>query len=211
MKKLIISTIIKTVAVMLGLLMITAATLIMFAPVKLADFNKRIGNYSLAASFNIIEYNRSKDIETLAEIVNLSIAAKNNGRIIKYSDLLIKHTKFNDYCESMDEANTGNIYASYQQYVYGWNITALYKKGKKQQALDTAKTAVPADYGINNCFSYFIRAVIDDNDSSMAQKGNLYLRQLLDALSSSEEDVEIAYRILLDMQRLVDAGLIPES
>jgi len=198
-----LSVALKTLAVILSIIIIIISALTMFAPMVLADFNKKVGNNTLAASFTIIEYNRNKDINDLADIVELSISRLKTTRILKYSELLIDHSKFDDFCEYKDNNNDNSyISASYKQYIYGWNVTALYKKGNKELAFERAKGITPDDYSQNNAMEYLIFAVVNANDSILANDILLFLQDdILSGINGEEQELA-AERLAIDIELL---------
>jgi len=206
LNKLILKVALKTIAVVLSLIIIILAVITIFTPMTLAKMNKKLGNNSLAASFTIIEYNRNKDINNLADIIELSIISKNYSRIKKYSNLLIDHTKFDEYCAFKDNNNDINIYASYKQYIYGWNVTALYYRYEKQLALEKAKSIIPLDYSKNNAMRYLILAVAENNDKEMAEDISIFLQnRITDILAEGNDVTEqelIAERLETDINFL---------
>lgn len=209
MDKLIFKTALKTVILVLVLVILTVCLITVFSPMTLAKFNKKLGNNNLAASYTIIEYNRQKDINDLADIVELSILAKNNKRVLKYSELLISHTKFDKYCDFIDSKNNNNnIYASYRQYIYGWNIRAEYMNGDKDSALEKAKSVMPDDYSINNCMQYLVSVVIENNDIEFAKKILFVLQDDIISGIDDEEQFKAAEKRLLDDKTALENILI---
>lgn len=206
MNKIILKVTLKTIAVILSILIIFLAVLTMFAPMTLANFNKKLGNNSLAASFTIIEYNRNKDINDLADIVELSILSESYSRILKYSDFLINHSKFNEFCAYKDKNTNINIYATYKQFIYGWNVTALYEKNEKELAFERAKGIVPSNYSRNNALQYLILVVAEENDKTMAEDIMIYLQEKISDILSEGNDLEeqklIAARLETDIDIL---------
>jgi hypothetical protein len=206
LNKIILKVTLKTIAVILSILIIFLAVLTMFAPMTLANFNKKLGNNSLAASFTIIEYNRNKDINDLADIVELSILSESYSRILKYSDFLINHSKFNEFCAYKDKNTNINIYATYKQFIYGWNVTALYEKNEKELAFERAKGIVPSNYSRNNALQYLILVVAEENDKTMAEDIMIYLQEKISDILSEGNDLEeqklIAARLETDIDIL---------
>ena len=174
MKKIIISAAVKTLAAVLALIILVFSALTLFAPFKLAKLSRDAGAYNAAASFAIIGYNRSKDINLLSEVTEYCILAKNNNKIIKYAEILAAHSEFESLCEQKDKAAGDNIYASYNQYIYGWYVTALYNKKHTDKAVETAKSVIKDQsdrslYTPNNAMSYLVIAVYDSKDKATAR------------------------------------------
>jgi len=195
LNKIILNVALKTIAVVISIIILTLSVLTMFTPLTLADLNKKLGNNTLAASFTIIEYNRNKDINDLAEIIELSISEERYTRILKYSDLLIKHTQFEQFCNFKDNRGNNNIYASYKQFIYGWNITALYNKGQKELAFERAKSVLPSDYCQNNALQYLIIAIDNNYDKVLAQEILVYLQQISSDILAEGEGGELQEQI----------------
>ena len=210
MKKVIIQAAVKTLAAVLSILLLCVSALTIFAPQKLAVFCRDIGSYNAAASFTVISYNRSKKIDTLSEIVEYSVLAKNNKRTVKYSALLISHSGFDALCEDKDK-NTGEyIVASYSQYIYGNLAASLYRIGKVEEAIDKAKSATKdkddnSVYLQNNAMSYLVAEATSKSDLQAAAIIRNYLENIYSEILEREggdDKAEQISRLAADMSAL---------
>ena len=152
MKRLVIKTVVITVAAILVLMAAVYLTLALFFPKTLAACWKDVGNYSLSAKYYEKQYEKSADYGDLATLC-VYLDAKNDGvRTAEYLKLFTENGGFSARCEAED-LNGGFKYTAYEYY-YGKYAVAEFYARNIDAAVAVAKKAVgaAAGYTENNAF-----------------------------------------------------------
>jgi hypothetical protein len=103
LKKLVIKTVLITVASLIGVMVITFGAMAIFAPRSVAGFFDGVGSYSASVFFYEKEYKKTDDIEDLVVIIGKACANDDNERAEKYVKELLERDDFSSYCAECDK------------------------------------------------------------------------------------------------------------
>lgn len=178
MFKVILKTAIKTLIIVAVLALVAFGIASLGFPSEMAGLCEKSGNYSLATGYASLSYTYSKDVNDLNRCFADSVFAKNDNDVVKFGDMLIAHEKFEEACQTNSKTVTTQggtvITIDYKQYVYGNVSVAKYKLGKKDEALELAKTAMNAEdvqgFPKNNALAMLSLQVIESGDKDTAAK-----------------------------------------
>ena len=172
-------------------------------PGSLADFHYNLGNKKMCVWYTEKEYNRRKSVSSLDKLVMRSKWLGSNGKVVKYSELLIADPDFDRLCDRKDEA-IGNEHQSgtlvdiaYKDYIEGDYVVALYNTGKVEKAKEYyLKDIADGNYPKYNAFQTLLYEMLDKDDkknlSDMYDTLNGYVTNLGgEALALAMSDVEI--------------------
>ncbi len=109
MKKLVLKTVLITLASIIGAALITFGAMSIFAPGTVAGFFDDLGNYSASVFFYEKEYIKSGDIDDLVVLIDKAYAENDGARTEEYLSELIGHKDFSDYCATKDAENSGGL------------------------------------------------------------------------------------------------------
>lgn len=163
-------------------------------PGKMASILEDMGSYSLATRYAGLAYTYSKTTENLARCLDDSIFAENDEDIVKYGDLLLESSDFEEYAEGRSAA-TGYV-VDYSTFVYGRLAIAKYNLNDKDGALETAVMAMRGVTGfpINNTYAILAIQAVRTNDTVFCQK----LKPLIEELSPTLQQQNY-YNIVLSI------------
>jgi len=103
LKKLVIKTVLITVAALIGAMALTFGAMAIFAPRSVAGFFDGVGNYSASVFFYEKEYEKTDDIEDLVVIIGKALANDDNEKAEKYTKELLEREDFSSYCLECDK------------------------------------------------------------------------------------------------------------
>lgn len=178
MKRLIVKTAGITLAVIVGLAVLGFGSMTLFAPGAMANLCKRTGSYRTAAWYAGLEYQKTKDIGDLREVIYLSDLLQRYDSLKEYCPQMLDHADFEAFCRAADQAEDSPYVqlGGYRTFVYSVYAEALYRTGEKESALTVAvdETAKSGYTEINP-----VRALI-----SCAAEDRSFLTQLLARLET---------------------------
>lgn len=176
MSKVIFKTALKTLIIVAVVVLVAFGVASLGFPSQMAGLCEKSGNYSMATGYASLSYTYSKNVNDLNRCFVDSIYAKNDSDIVKFGDKLIADEKFAEVCESITvvtvktESETIEIPIDYKQYVCGHVSAAKYRKGKKDEAIDTAVAAEVQGFPKNNALAILSLQVIERKDKDTADK-----------------------------------------
>ncbi len=195
MSKVILKTALKTLLVVVVVVLVAFGVASLGFPSDMAGLCEKSGNYSMATGYASLSYTYSKDVNDLNRCFTDSVYAGNDSDIVKFGDKLIADEKFTEVCESITviKVKIGDeeieVPIDYKQYVYGRLAAAKYRSGKKDEALELAKTAMEevSDFPKNNALAILSLQVSESGDKDMADK------LLLEVQTRTPADEDKAY------------------
>lgn len=178
MFKVIFKTALKTLIIVAVVVLVAFGIASLGFPSQMAGMCEKSGNYKMATGYASLSYTYSKNVNDLNRCFVDSMYAKNDNDTVKFGDKLIADEKFSEVCESITEitVKTGGkevkIPIDYRQYVCGHVSAAKYRKGKKDEALNTATAAMEGVQGFpkNNALAILSLQVIESGDKDTAAK-----------------------------------------
>ena len=186
MKKLVIKTVAITVAAIIVLMAAIYLTFALAFPKTLANCWKDVGNYSIAAKYYEKQYDKSGDLDDLAELC-VYLDAKTDGvKAAKYLKLLTENENFNARCEQEDKKG-GFKYTAYEYY-YGKYAVAEFYANKIDAAITVAKSAVSKGYTENNAFRVLL---LDAEDLTESDRGAIVsaINEIYGGLTDAEKQI----------------------
>lgn len=103
MKKLVIKTVLITVAIVFALTALTFGAMSIFAPRSVAGFFDGVGGYSASVFFYEKEYVKTDDIDGLLFLIDKTCAKDDDERTVKYLEMLFDREDYNSFCEQKDK------------------------------------------------------------------------------------------------------------
>ena len=132
--KVIVRTILTTLAAIGVLVLFTIAGLCAFFPSTSMEITYDMGMERSAIHFAERAYKSSKDVYYIAYATEVAIEQDKTGKIISCGEKFINHDDFEEYCADMGE--------NYRQLIYQKVCLAKYERGDKQEALDLAESSL---------------------------------------------------------------------
>ena len=134
--KVILKTFLTTLLAITILIASMFLALICAFPQTMMELTYNMGMESSSIYFAEDAYRRTDDVGYIAYATEVAILDDNNAKIVKCGEKLIKDKGFAAYCQKKDEQVQTET--SYEQYVYGQVCVAMYKEGKKEEAIERA-------------------------------------------------------------------------
>ncbi|MBO4251135.1 MAG: hypothetical protein J5911_00555 [Clostridia bacterium] len=196
MKKLVIKTVVVTLAAIIAIVAALYLCFAVFAPKTLANFWEGTGNYSLSVKYSEKQYERSGDISDLADLCAKLNVRTDSARAVKYLGILVDGDGFTEFCENTE--GSGYIMTPYEYYYGAFTVATYYESGLTP-AIIVAKKAVLGGYTANNAF-YLLLADADTLTNAdgeiIAAEINGIKGELSDAEKTiAEKDIAIALSI----------------
>lgn len=168
MGKLVAKTALCTLSVLIGLALIVFGALSLAAPSAMLAFSDNLGMDKLSAAYSVAVYERTEEIEDLAEAVERNYNVSNYNECAKYGAKLLADSDFDRYCAARDQQTAGNdkIRSGYRQYATGIVSASLYRTGSADAAFDTAFSVLNGDFPANNAVIYLAYEAISARDVS---------------------------------------------
>ena len=189
MSKVILKTALKTLLIVAVVVLVAFGVASLGFPSDMATLCERSGNYSMATGYANLSYTYSKNVYDLNRCFADSIYAKNDNDIVKFGGQLIDDEKFSEVCANITvvkgkiDGKEIEIPIDYKQYVYGHVSAAKYRRGAKDEAFETAQTAMKDVSGFpkNNALAVLSLQVIEKGDKDTAGK-------LLEEIENNHQD-----------------------
>lgn len=169
MRKLIIKTVSITVAILFAFLIIFYFALASFSPSILSNFYFRVNNANLTLKYSLKAYDKSGDIDDLAILCERSILFDNGDMLITYATILINQDDYLDFALDKGE--------DYNYYIVGSLVQALYQKGERSVATETAINNT-GNYSSVNPIRIIISLSIENGDTLTLQTIKQHLLSL---------------------------------
>ena len=160
--KVILRTFLTTLTAIAILIASMFLALICIFPQTMMELTYDMGMESSSIYFAEDAYRRTDDVGYIAYATEVAILDDNNTKIVKCGEKLIKDKNFATYCQKKDEEV--QISTSYEQYVYGQICVAMYKNGKKVEAVERAFALVGNDFPHNNAVVALLVAANSEQD-----------------------------------------------
>ncbi len=201
MTKLVVKTVLITVAAIILTLAAVYLCLALFFPKTLAKGWEDIGSYNLSLKYYEKQYEKTEDITDLSVICVKVNSEKDAVRAVKYLKILTENPKFSDLCAAED-ANIAIDYGftAYELY-YGKYAIAAYYQGGITAAVNVANTATQHEYTEHNAF-YVILSVVKTLTASDGQAIAAAVSEIKSGLTDGEQigfadrDIDLANGIL---------------
>ncbi len=174
MNKNIIKTAIKTLVVLLVITGIVYGAIAIFAPQKLVNFYKDMGENETALKFQERVYKKEKSLESLLGVVNLAIADEDEDKIIYYVELLIDDYQPQEILED-----------NYCDFVIFNYCVALYDEERMDDAINIA-TEYSSLYQITDPIRQLAAYSVTEEDRIFAIEVRLAITQLDTSILSPE-------------------------
>ena len=173
MKKLIAKTVAFTVAIMMAIIVIVYVIFSSFLPSSLGDVYFRINAENLSVKYSVKAYEKSQSVNDLATLTERVIVFENDELTVKYATMLINDKGY----EQVVSSNS----SSYNYYIVGSLVEALYHTGKKLEAVDVAMQNTSTLSG-GNPIEVVMVCAFDNGDKQTANliKEKLALREQSD-------------------------------
>lgn len=146
--KVILRTFLTTLTAIIILVASMFLALICVFPQTMMELTYNMGMESSSIYFAEDAYRRTDDVGYIAYATEVAILDDNNAKIVKCGEKLIKDKDFDTYCQKKDAQ--AQIKTSYEQYVYGQICVAMYKNGKKDEAIERAFALIENTFPYNN-------------------------------------------------------------
>ena len=160
MTKLVVKTVLITVAAIILTLAAVYLCLALFFPKTLAKGWEAVGSYDLSMKYYEKQYEKTDDISDLSVICVKVNTEKDATRAVKYLALLTEHSEFSDLCaaEDANPASGGDGFTAYEFYFGKYAVAAYYKDGITA-AVNVAKVATQHEYTKYNAFYVILSGV----------------------------------------------------
>lgn len=167
MNKLVIKTILITLACAVGALAVVFGALCIFAPVTVAGFFDDVGNYSASVFFYEKQYDKTGDIDDLDVLVLKAYGNSDTVRAEEYLEEMIEHEDFEEFCSGANGANMSD-----KEYYYGYYALSIAKNGKIDKAISVSK-----DFVSENGYTKFnpLRTLVSEflSGATTSEKGKI--------------------------------------
>ena len=176
MKNIVSKTAVKTVLIVISALILAFTTASLAFPQHMATLFENMGAYSFATGYAGLAYKYSGTVQNLARCVDDSILAEDDANVINYGEKLVSHEGFADYAKERTEASG----VDYYHFAYSYIACAKYSRGKKDEALQTAKSAMQnvPDFPVNNALAALAIKSVENSDKEFAEKVYLSIVEL---------------------------------
>lgn len=201
MKRLVIKTVVITIAAIVVLTTAAYFLTAFISPKTLADGWKSVGNYTFSVKYYEKQYQKTENIEDLANLCIILDVKGDNVRAVKYLKLLTEREDFVKYCENKD-AEGGFKMTTYEYYYGRYTVATYWMKGI-DSAVDIAKRVFGSNgkYTENNSF-YILLTEVETLSKSEAEKISSEIAAIKVRLTDSTQreyaarDIEYANSIM---------------
>lgn len=196
MSKVVLKTAIKTAIAVIVLLLVAFAVASLGFPKKMAEFNEKCGNYSIAAGYMSLSYTYSGEVDDIARCVADSVLAENDKNTVKFGDKLLSHEKFDEYCEGQTE----KLNIDYRQYICGQISAAKYREGDTDGAVEAAKRSLEKVKGFP-AGNPLVRLTVEmkyKNDRDGAKK----ILAALEGITPAEDELTYYERVKIILENI---------
>lgn len=164
--------ILKTAAVTAGILIVLTAVLVTVTawinPAFVADTANRAGLTFISIPLSVSAYERSEDINDLGTLIERSVSSQNDKVTAKYSEILLKHENFKQFCTFKD--NKDNIKeGNYRSYIRGNLAVSYYRLKEFAKALEIAAEDNLSSYPDMSSMDYLVFAFAEHPDDNFKQ------------------------------------------
>ena len=157
MTKLVLKTVLITVAAIILTVAAAYMCLALFFPKTLAKGWEAVGSYDLSVKYYEKQYEKTEDISDLSALCVKIDAEKDASRAVKYLKLFTENADFLELCEKND-ADGVYGFTAYEIYFGKYAIAAYYNSGIPA-AVDVAKAATQSGYTEHNAFYVILSGV----------------------------------------------------
>ncbi|MBO5525894.1 MAG: hypothetical protein J5993_04010 [Clostridia bacterium] len=130
MKKMILKAVGATFFSVVILLFVILLGVSLLFPSFMARTTAQLGWYSAASHYAVMEYDRTGEIEDIADAFEYAVFSERDEDIVSCAQRYVGHDSFKEDCKQ-------------PQYVYGQLAVSLYRVGDAQGAIETAFGASP--------------------------------------------------------------------
>ena len=197
MKKLVVRTVVITLASVIGIASCLLAALALFMPQQMAVIFESVGGYEVSVMYYENQYEKTGDIEDLVVLVDKTYGANDTRGAEKYLAKLINHKDFESFCsKGNNEPNT----LTDKEYYYGYYALTLARNAKFSEALKVGE-----DFVKDNGYTKFnpLRMLVVDylSQAQDCEKNNLKekLQSVISSLTDSEQ-IALAQGDLLNIK-----------
>ncbi len=164
MDKIVCKTVIKTVAALVIAMVVAFVVMSLGFPQHMASMWEDVGAYRFATGYASLRYAYTNDASDLDRCARDSILSGDRDDIIKYCGKLVDDDGFIGICEKNGR--------EYRQYIYGNLVSALYKNGLKERAIEKAQSAMEGETGFpeNNALAILAIRAAAAADAETANK-----------------------------------------
>ena len=187
MKKLILKTALITLAVFIAAVAGAYLMTALFAPVTLAEFYGKAGNYSLTVKYCERQYNKTGDFDDLVKLCSVLDEKRDSERVKKYVAEFTADEKFAEYCEKSD-ADSGKI--TTREFYNGKLVIAIFLTDGAAQATEAAANAV-REFGYTE-YNPFYLLIIDCKDG-FSESDVKVVSEAINGLSAVADETERAF------------------
>ena len=197
MKKLVLKTVLITLAAIIATTCALYGALAFFSPKTLAEFWNNAGNYAVSVKYYEKQYEKSGEISDLAGLCAKLDVKNDSAKAVKYLTLFTGSERFSTFCEQEDKSS-GYKMTSYEYY-YGIFTVAHYYQNGLSSAITVAKKAVNGGYTEYNAFYVLLSEVglTKDGGNAVATEISAIKETLSDEteIGFAERDINIANAI----------------
>lgn len=158
MTKVFVKAIINTLVGIFAVAVVAWAVITLAFPSALVNVTSSMGWTRVSAWYAASSYVRTRDLNDLAQAVDMSISSADYHQVVKYGGMLLRQDGFEEFCTERDSApltdDNGNpLYnddgtpktsepGTYKKHYYNAMVEARYNTGYKTDALELAVTAL---------------------------------------------------------------------
>ena len=169
MKKKLIKTAIISFVAVIALVFTVIGVVSLAAPRKMARLCENVGLKNAAVYYYRADYERDRDINKLADVVDAADFANDDDTLANYGEKLVRSSDFADFCAKKDETKSSlSKISSYDYYCY-LVVTSAYKLKKYDVSAEIAVKKT-AEYGEYSPLSVAIKTAKDNADKEYAAK-----------------------------------------
>lgn len=171
--KIILSTALKTVAVILLVSVLAFLIVGIISPMMLGDLLYDLGAPALSVRYTLSGYQASEDVNDLSKLISRAIESGAHEIVTEFAPIMLAHRDYRALCTHYDGLLSGNydLALSYDRYLRGNYVLSLAKLSRASEALALVTGYMHFDYanytyhGIGN---YFILSGCESRPSETA-------------------------------------------
>ncbi len=176
--KVILRSILSTLAAIATLLAVMLLSLIAFFPSTMMEISYDMGMEASSIRYAERAYKNSKDIYFIAYATEVAIEDGQEKKILSCGEKYVHHADFVLYCNETGKTE------EYKHFIYGQVCLSKYGAGDTDGAIELAKTSLNGGFAEGNAMTALVVRAFEKQDVAAQEK----LRVALEGLSVSGED-----------------------
>lgn len=190
--------IIKTLVVLLIFSLFVASVFMVFFPGKTADICDSLGMTKLSIQFEKVSYDKTGDINTLANILSYEIYSGDNEEICEYGMEMLNHKYYAQYVNFLGSNSLTSM--SYNVYCETYILQALYCEGMADEAIAVLSNSIASGYETYGSGIVLCGDVATAGDADFASE----MLKIYEMHFASASDIK-AYNITLEAIMLTES------